>query len=83
MYLVSKEIIRQIMTSAQQDQEHQMLLARCLELEESYRRVILDLSEDDREIIDAYFLACTQMQLDLLRVAYTCGTCSRNPWIPR
>lgn len=33
-----------------------------------------NLSPEDREVIDSYFLACCQMQLDLLRVAYRCGS---------
>ena len=73
MHPQSTEIINKVMAASKRDSQHQMLLARCMELEPAYGRVMLELSPEEREVIDAYFLACTQMQLDLLRIAYACG----------
>lgn len=73
MYVVSQDVLAKIMAEAEKDPQHRTFLARCQELEECYGEVMERLSPEDREVIDSYFLACCQIQLDLLRVAYRCG----------
>lgn len=73
MYVISQDILKKIMAEAATDRQHQSFLFHCKELEEAYSAVMERLSPEDREVIDSYFLACCQMQLDLLRVAYRCG----------
>ena len=73
MYVISKDVLKKIMSEASEDLQHQTFLSQCQELEKSYSEVMQKLSPEDREVIDSYFLACSQMQLDLLRVACRCG----------
>ena len=73
MYVISQDVLKKIMAEASEDLQHQSFLSRCQELEELYCEVMQRLSPEDREVIDSYFLACCQMQLDLLRVAYRRG----------
>ena len=82
MYVVSQDVLNQIMTEASEDLQHQAFLSRCQELEGPYCEVMEKLSPEDREVIDNYFLACCQMQLDLLRVAYRRGKQDKyNPFL--
>ena len=73
MYVLSQDVLKKIMAEASEDNQHQSFLSRCQELEEFYFEVMQRLSPEDREVIDSYFFACCQMQLDLLRVAYRRG----------
>ena len=83
MYVLSDNILMQIMREAQADPDHQMLLKRCQELETAYCAVMEALPEAERMIVDDYFVASCQMQLDLLRVAYRCGMRGMFPMYPR
>lgn len=82
MYVISQDVINKIMAEASEDLQHQDFLSRCQELEGHYCEVMENLSPEDREVIDSYFLACCQVQLDLLRVAYRRGKQDKyNPFL--
>ena len=83
MYVVSETLIHQVLKEAGKDEEHQIFLQRCREVEAVYSRVMETLSEEDRTVIDSYFLASCQVQMDLLRIAYRCGMRGMFPVYPR
>ena len=82
MYVVSENLIRQILKEAGKDEDHQMFLQRCRELEAAYSRVMESLPAEDRAIIDAYFLESCQVQMDMLRIACRCGMRGMFPMYP-
>ena len=45
MYVVSENLIRQILKEAGKDEDHQMFLQRCRELEAAYSRVMESLRQ--------------------------------------
>lgn len=72
----TNRILLRVMASAKHDREHQVLISRCRELEALYANIMETLSPEQREIIDSYFVSCSQVDFNLIRLAYQCGRAS-------
>lgn len=79
---MSNAILAQILSYAKNDPTYTQLLARCHELEESYTDIMVELSPEQREIIDSYFLSCTQLDFHMMESAYRLGRSSAGRFLP-
>ena len=67
------EILPAVMAVTKRDPEHQDRLAYCLELEEPYTILMESMPPEQRQIIDAYLFAYTQVNFRMIHPAYLCG----------
>lgn len=69
-------VLRYVMSAAKHDPEYQMLLRRCQELEPDYTAVMHELTQHQREVVDAYSFASVCVNFRMIALAFRCGqTC--------
>lgn len=68
-----QNVLARVVNISKKDPEHRDSLSRCMDLEEDYVRAMTELPEQQRSAIDAYFQACQNVNMHLMRMSYICG----------